>query len=144
MHYGIKVVSVTIGKSGPNRKAHAEVEGRYRSARAREECAATMLAGRETERLYFAEPLPEGTDADDLEYARWVLELNLKPWQSDDDLANYIARLPKRTHRLVRPIVRYNIHLIYKALLKRTTLKAADIDLWKSRSPVGPIGTPCA
>jgi len=138
LQYGIKVISVTIRNDGNDRRpAQLEVKGKPRSMRARSEWAVMLLAGREAERLYFAEPLPEGSDADDLEQVETVLTAGMPMYVEQSDgafisaraqLPDRIAQLRKRARRLVnKATVRYNIDLIRNALLQCHTLTAGDI-----------------
>jgi hypothetical protein len=94
-----------------------------------------MLAGREAERLYFAEPLSEGSDADDLKGVKLTLRgAGGRAYIEQPDgsfitfeefLPERIERLRRRTRRLVRdPVVH---HRVRDALLAHGTLTDAEL-----------------
>jgi hypothetical protein len=89
-------------------------EARLPGVRAAERFSIVMLAGREAERLYFAEPLPEGSDADDLKGFKLTLRgAGGRAYIEQPDgsfitfeefLPERIERLRRRTRRLVRDL----------------------------------------
>ncbi len=135
--YGIPVSRVSIDNPDPHRPGITELEPPPRGLRAAERFSVVLLAGREAERLYYAEPLPPGSDTEDLVRVREVLldGRSFYAEQSDDVfvtreslLPEHIERLRRRAARLVRqPVTRWRIEVIRIHLIASGTLDAAAI-----------------
>jgi hypothetical protein len=130
---------VTIESTEPGRPGLTVFgEARLPGVRAAERFSIVMLAGREAERLYSAEPLPEGSDADDLKGVKLTLRdaggrADIEQPDGsfitfEEFLPERIERLRRRTRPLVRdPVVRWRIHRVRDALLAHGTLTDAEL-----------------
>jgi hypothetical protein len=149
VEYGLPFDEVTIEHDDPHIPGFVVWCGTPPpGVRAAERWAVMLLAGREAERLYFAEPLPQGSDVKDLKLVREVL-LNgrrrkdksgrmVRPVYverrdgtfvlAEQVLPERIVRLRRRARQLVRrPTVRWHIRLIRDALLAQGTLTRAQV-----------------
>jgi hypothetical protein len=128
---GIPIVRVSIDRNDPHRPGAIElelVELVVNKRRASRSCV-LLLAGREGEKLYFKEPLPEGSDYEDLKLVERIL---LEAGYARITLPSRIAHLRRRAYYLVREQeVRQNIELLRKYLLLNGKLSAQFIDTFR-------------
>jgi hypothetical protein len=126
IEYNISVISTTIDNPDT-----------LRSIRSIERYCVVMLAGREAERLYFAEPLPEGSDYVDLQLVQEALKRDPRAYIELRDgrfksaqkmIPERTIQLQKRARRLVHiPMMHYRIEVLRAALIKRGTLTGSEI-----------------
>jgi hypothetical protein len=135
IRYGIHITTASAEDNGADH-GWVDTVAAIRNPRDAGNFTTMLLAGREAESLYFLEPLPEGSDAKDLEAIEtiwadatgWVEQRDGSFITVKDDLPNRIARLRRRAHRLVRqPIHRSRIAVVRAELIRRGMMTGAEI-----------------